>query len=131
MSADEAQILNNTRATRIKNILLKRLETFDETSTVEEKIAYVNKMILELDTDFELRPSSARAAWTLQDEIETLARETALNYAGSVGQVFDERRLQVEITRFSQDPRLIAEAERRYNIRKNVAESTLKDLGLL
>lgn len=126
----EAQHLNELRGQRIRGILTKRLAKMDLAPTAQ-KIAFAQQTIADLDADFELKaPSVAKPKrYTLQDEIYEVAREAALNYAGSAGLVLEGTSLEAEITRFTADIRVITEAERRFNARNSVVASALQMFG--
>lgn len=126
MQDAEAKHLNELRGARIRGILAKRLAKMEMLRT-DERIAMAKQIISDLDAGFMLKaPSVAKAKrFTLQDEIYEVARQAALDYGGSIGQVLEGAALESEITRFTLDRRVILEAERRFEARSKVTDASL------
>lgn len=125
----EAAHLNELRGARIRGILVKRLAKH-EFLPPEQKIALAQQIIAELDAAFELKAPFVEKPqeYSLQDEIELVAREAALDYAGKVGRIFNDAELELEMQKFFEDKRVVREAERRFAARQSVKALALKSL---
>lgn len=129
LGAVEAQHLNELRGARIRGILVKRL-TKHGPMPPEQKIAFAQQAIAELDAAFELKAPFVEKPqeYTLQDEIELVAREAALDWAGKMGLILRDAELELEMQKFFEDKRVVREAERRFAARQSVKALALKNL---
>lgn len=81
-------------------------------------------MAFELRSPYVEKPQE----YTLQDEIDLVAREAALDWAGKMGRILNDQDLEEETSKFVEDKRVVREAERRFAARQSVKSLALKSL---
>lgn len=130
MTKAEAKALNAARVARMRNIIYKRLSRaggLDEVMDLKS-FSEFEKEIEKIDQEFEFdtTASTSSSNWTLQDEVEATARESAeqvLRQSGKSSEFLPEL-----IIAAKKDPRIQREAERRFEQRRAVAAAALAEL---
>lgn len=125
----EAQVLNSTRASRIRNIMYKRLAKWSEPLS-PSSLAEINEELESLDASFSLRlgEGGPKPKWGLQDEIRDVALEFVRATANRIGQTMSEDEVEETAKGLASDARVLAEAQRRFAAKQEIARQALEEL---
>lgn len=131
ITAAEAEVLNGVRISRLRNIIYRLLQ-----KRSNEKIMSVDEFekfsaeVQKLDLEFKFEPAKAKphSAWTLQDELEIVARERAEELIRQEGLDPGVEDLTETITAVRQLGETKDEAQRRFVLRQKAAAEALSEL---
>lgn len=125
----EAQLLNTTRAGRVRNIMYKRLAKWSEPLT-PQALAEINEEFASVDAAFTLRlgEGGPKPKWGLQDEVRDVAEEFVRAAANRLGETLSSEALESRASDLVDDARVIAEAQRRFAAKQEIARQALEEL---
>lgn len=125
----EAKILNGLRSDRIRNIIYKKLEKLPDELTTQELLA-LESDIRVVDETFEFRTYENRRAkkLTLEDSIDEVALERVKEMASQLGEVLTDTLASARASILRDDPKIVLEAKRRFEIQQTSAAQALADL---